>query len=273
MKSVLSIMGEWLADFLAKPHREVQPYSAINAEQMKAMLQPGDILLVEGNTRVSSVIKYLTQSTWSHAALYIGDELGQGNDVESAPVLLEADLQQGVIAVPLAKYTRFNTRICRPINISPMDRQRVVDYAVERLGISYDLKNLLDLGRYLLPLPPIPPFMRRRMLSLGSGDPTRALCSTLIAQAYQSVRFPVLPCVQVLTEEEKKCCGHRLSEILHIRHHSLYTPRDFDLSPYFEVVKPLQVGEFDYRRLVWQDEVPQDIRSTLLDQDAIEQAG
>ena len=39
-------------------------------------LEPGDMLLVEGNTRLSAVIKYLTQSTWSHAALYIGDALG-----------------------------------------------------------------------------------------------------------------------------------------------------------------------------------------------------
>ena len=35
-------------------------------------MEPGDILLVEGNQRVSSAIKYLTQSTWSHAAFYLG---------------------------------------------------------------------------------------------------------------------------------------------------------------------------------------------------------
>ena len=41
------------------------------------------------------------------------------------------------------------------------------------------------------------------------------------------------------------------SEILHIRHHSLYAPRDFDLSPYFHVVKPTLETGFDYRRLRW----------------------
>ena len=35
-------------------------------------LKPGDVLLVEGNNHISGVIKYLTQSTWSHAALYVG---------------------------------------------------------------------------------------------------------------------------------------------------------------------------------------------------------
>ena len=40
-------------------------------------------------------------------------------------------------------------------------------------------------------------------------------------------------------------------EILHIRHHSLYTPRDFDLSPYFRIVKPTLEYGFDYRTLTW----------------------
>jgi hypothetical protein len=38
---------------------------------------------------------------------------------------------------------------------------------------------------------------------------------------------------------------------MHIRHHSLYTPRDFDLSPYFQIVKPTLVYGFDYKSLVW----------------------
>jgi len=40
-------------------------------------------------------------------------------------------------------------------------------------------------------------------------------------------------------------------ELLHIRHHSLYVPRDFDVSPYFQIVKPtLEVG-FDHHQLTW----------------------
>ena len=44
------------------------------------------------------------------------------------------------------------------------------------------------------------------------------------------------------------------SEILHIRHHSLFAPRDFDLSPYFQVVKPTLEAGFDHRRLIWSDQ-------------------
>ena len=49
--------------------------------------------------------------------------------------------------------------------------------------------------------------------------------------------------VQVKVEPADEHETHPVStysrdEILHIRHHSLYTPRDFDLSPFFRVVKP-----------------------------------
>lgn len=38
-----------------------------------------------------------------------------------------------------------------------------------------------------------------------------------------------------------------------IRHHSLFAPRDFDISPYFQIVKPTLEGAFDYRTLPWDD--------------------
>ena len=94
---------------------------------------------------------------------------------------------------------------------------------------------------------------RRRLLSFGSGDPTRAICSSLIAQAFESIRYPILP---VITREFRAdlLARPQRSEILHIRHHSLYAPRDFDLSPYFHVVKPTLEAGFDYHRLRWSDQ-------------------
>jgi hypothetical protein len=125
---------------------------------------------------------------------------------------------------------------------------------ISSMGKAYDLKNIIDLARYLLPQPPVPLRWRRRMLALGSGDPTRAICSTLIAQAFQSVRYPILPLISTVfgvTNQE----GERvLKEILHIRHHSLFTPRDFDISPYFEIIKPTIEKGFDYNKLEWADE-------------------
>lgn len=247
-------LGAWLAAYLGQPLKGYEPYVPAGAQRLLGLLEPADVLLVEGNTRVSTAIKYLTQSTWSHTALYVGDVLGQGLDAATAPTLIEADLEQGVHAVPLATYAHFNTRICRPIGLTEEDRARVVAFAVERLGLAYDLKNLIDLARYLLPTPPVPSFMRRRLLALGSGDPTRALCSTLIAQAFQAVRYPILPRVESLCPEGEEPCGYSVREILHIRHHSLFAPRDFDLSPYFRVIKPIEASRFDYRSLVWDDQ-------------------
>ena len=39
---------------------------------------------------------------------------------------------------------------------------------------------------------------------------------------------------------------------MHIRHHSLFTPRDFDVSPYFNIVKPTIEKRPDYKQFEWQ---------------------
>ncbi len=245
------VIGEWLSRYINKPIKNYQSFSISDPEKLAASLQPCDVLLVEGDLRVSTAIKYLTQSTWSHAAIFVGDSLGQGDDHMSSPLLIEADIRQGVIGVPLSKYAGLNTRICRPVNLAPEDQQLVLEYVSSRMGHTYDLKHIIDLARYLIPTPPVPSFMRRRMLALGSGDPTRAICSSMIAQAFQSVRYPILPRTEELGHRTRARCGYNVSEILHIRHHSLFAPRDFDISPYFQVIKPTVEHHFDYRQLVW----------------------
>lgn len=251
--SILKTVGSWLAGYLNKPIKGYQAYSITDPVKLAAVMRPCDVLLVEGDRRLSTAIKYLTQSTWSHAAIHIGDALSEGDDHEAVPVLVEADIKQGVIAVPLEKYASYNTRICRPISLAAQDQQRIIEYVVSRLGHAYDLKNIIDLARYLLPTPPVPSSMRRRMLALGSGDPTQAICSSLIAQAFQSVRYPILPHIEELDTPTRSRYGHTVREILYIRHHSLFAPRDFDISPYFQVIKPTIEHSFDYKRLVWGD--------------------
>lgn len=107
-----------------------------------------------------------------------------------------------------------------------------------------------DLARYLFPTPPVPAGWRRRMIALGSGDPTKAICSSLIARAFESVRYPVLPEVTRVSASRLDC-PDCTAEILAVRHHSLFVPRDFDVSPYFEVVKPSLTDAFDHRSLTW----------------------
>jgi hypothetical protein len=248
--------GHRLARFLAAPVRQNIQIPLASYEQLVAALQPADVLLVEGNTRLSAPIKYLTQSTWSHAALYIGDALPARESWRMPLVLVEADLEEGVRAVTLAHYAQLHTRICRPVGLSNSDCKKVVEYVIARIGHQYDLKNIFDLARYLFPMPPVPSRYRRRLLGLGSGDPTRAICSTLIAQAFHEVNYPILPEVRRKWSDNARYADC-YAEIYRIRHHSLYTPRDFDISPFFDIVKPTIKGDFDYRSLNW-DHAPLD---------------
>jgi len=247
---VFEFVGRSIAAYLTKPIGRPGG-SSFDARMAAETLAPGDVLLIEGNTRMSSVIKYLTQSTWSHAALYVGQRAELTSVGGEAATLIEADVLEGVRAVPLSCYSGFRMRICRPVNLSEADREHLIRYVVDRLGYQYDLKNVLDLARYLFPLP-IPARLRRRLMAFGSGDPTRAICSTLIAQAFGVVRYPILPVISRKHDGDPDRADH-VRELWRIRHHSLYVPRDFDISPFFEVVKPRLQKTFDYHDAPWSE--------------------
>jgi hypothetical protein len=157
-----------------------------------------------------------------------------------------------VRAVTVREFAGLHVRVCRPVSLRDDDVAAVIRHVVARLGHRYDLKNIVDLVRYLLPTPPVPQRWRRRLLALGSGDPTRAICSTLIAEAFQAVRYPVLPIIERRPGQDPLCPAC-VDEILHVRHHSLFVPRDFDVSPFFEVLKPTLAGGFDHRTVRWHD--------------------
>ncbi|MGE8454545.1 MAG: lipo-like protein [Pseudomonadales bacterium] len=248
MKAPLQVVGQWLARYLTGISRAPYPNPPTDLDLLARSLQPCDVLLVEGNRRISTAIKYLTQSTWSHAALYVGPELGRDRNDEPL-VFIDADAVAGVRGVSMSEFGGLHTRICRPFAIAKADATRVIDYVVTRLG---ELKNVVDLARYLIPAPPVPSHWRRKMLALGSGDPSRAICSTLIAQAFQSVRYPILP---VVTRQmvDNPMCHACVKEIFHVRHHSLFVPRDFDVSPYFQVINPGAPQHLDYKDLAWAD--------------------
>lgn len=243
-------VGRALARYLSESRERGTHIATAPPRLLAATLRKGDVLLVEGNSRISVAIKYLTQSSWSHAALYIGDALGIPETGKEPNVLIEADVNEGIRAIPLSAYDKLHTRICRPVGLSEAEIENVVVHAVMRLGQQYDLKNIIDLARYIVQLPPVPSQWRRRMLALGSGDPTRAICSSMIAEAFHSVRYPILP--QVFVEKQSDAAsGESYREIMHIRHHSLFVPRDFDVSPYFQVIKPSIDRGFDPHTLVW----------------------
>jgi hypothetical protein len=246
MGFVLDTVGKLIAGYLQKEVPGYEPFTPSDPEHLRGIIQEGDVWLIEGNNRVSGIIKYLTQSTWSHAALYVGPIDGASEPDGEPHVLIEANIGEGVTSAPLSKYFPYHTRLCRPVGLSWEDRNTVCRYAINRIGFGYDTKNILDLMRYLIPLP-VPQRWRRRMIAFGSGDPTKIICSALIAQAFDAVRYPILPKITRAGSKRAK------REILHIRDSSLYMPRDFDISPYFEIVKPTIIEGFDYTALHWAD--------------------
>lgn len=262
--TLLDRLGHLLARRLRSESSGYKPYTPSDFRTLCTTLRPADILLVEGNQKISSAIKYLTQSTWSHAAMYIGNRLDEPADGSERPRLIEVNLGEGCIAAPLSKYATFNTRICRAKGLTESESTFLVDFMVERIGLRYDLRNIFDLLRYFFPTPPVPVRWRRRMIAFGSGDPTRAICSSLIAQSFQAIRYPILPDVSEGTPHGDS--GYSRNEILHIRHHSLFTPRDFDLSPYFEIVKPRLTSRFNHRDLMWSTDVRN--ATTVLEKDS-----
>lgn len=255
MGTLTGWLGTQLARHLSAEVHEHGSAPPTRADSLRATLQPGDVLLVEGHSRFSTAIKYLTQSTWSHAALFVGEDALSHTGAPHGHSFVEADVADGVRTVGIGQFEAYHTRICRPVGLRQDEIDQVVAYVVARLGHQYDLRNVWDLARYLLPTPPVPQRFRRRMLSLGSGDPTRAICSTLITQAFQSIQYPILPVVSTSSRNSPDCPAC-VDEILQIRHHSLFAPRDFDVSPYFAVVKPTLAQGFDFHDLRW---IPHDV--------------
>jgi hypothetical protein len=269
-----------LLDYLTEPLPDYQRFVWNDPQALRRHIRKGDVLLIDGDNRVSQIIKYLTQSCWSHAVLYVGDELlrrgGEAADRareafgDDAEELLVEALPHGVVASPLSKYIDYNIRIARPHRLAPDHLKLIVEDALAAIGWRYDLRNVLDLARYLIPVHVVPNVLRRTALHFGSGQPTEVICSSLLGRLFAKVRFPILPQIEYpdafdATDSSRPTLLRRIfgfesdgfTGIFRMRHPTLLTPRDFDLSPYFEIIKFNVVadGRFDYQRIHWAEQV------------------
>ena len=84
-------IGRLIARYPQKPAEGYEPLTPGDLTALRETLRPGDVLLVEGNNHIASVIKYLTQSTWSHSALYVGPTAGAATPEGEPHVLIEAN--------------------------------------------------------------------------------------------------------------------------------------------------------------------------------------
>jgi hypothetical protein len=137
---MFDIVGRLIAR-LQKP-ANCEPYTSNDSTELRDILRPGDVLLVEGKGRIFGSIKYLTQSIWSHSALYVGPVVGAATEGEPH-VLMEANIDEGVVSAPLSKYLHCQTRICRLVGLTEADCEKICRYASERVGLGYDFKNVI----------------------------------------------------------------------------------------------------------------------------------
>ncbi len=243
---------EWLVQERDRPAMPLCDFAHLAVE-----IRPGDVLLVEGRSRVSDIIKTITQTIWTHSALYIGrlqdiDDPGLRTLIEkfyqgdpSEQLLIEALLGEGTLIKPLSKYRGEHLRICRPKSLSQQDARHIIGFAAHHLGTEYDFRQMVDLARFMYPYPIVPRRWRSTLFEYHAGVSTRTVCSSMIAAAFASVNYPVMPLVH--RGEDGKLQ-------LYNRNPRLYTPRDFDDSPYFDIIKYPILGLDDlalYRQLPW----------------------
>lgn len=253
---------KWLNDKVVQwliSEAELTGVPPCDFDRLSYEIRPCDVLLVEGRSRVSDVIKTITQSAWTHSALYIGrlvdiedptlrehiHWLYDGDPTDQ--LIIEPLLGEGTIVSPLKRYAKDHLRICRPQGLSRQDAQKIIRFCSKYLGHPYDVRQLLDLARFLLPYGLVPRRWRSSLFEHHAGESTKTVCSTMIASAFASVHYPILP---VIHKDEQ---GYRLYK----RNARLATPRDFDYSPYFEIIKYPILGLNDlaiYRQLPWDTE-------------------
>jgi hypothetical protein len=73
----------------------------------------------------------------------------------------------------------------------------------------------------------------------------------MIAKAFQSVGYPIIPALLPVSDLDDPQIRDPYGSKLIMRHFSQIVPRDFDLSPNFEIIKYniIGLGQFDYRSI------------------------
>lgn len=251
-----SALVKQLTTWLVK-ERPLSEMPLCDFDRLSYEIRPCDVLLVEGRSRVSNIIKNITQTAWTHAALYIGRlrdiddpalrvlvrKFYDGDDGDQ--LVIEALLGEGTLIRPLEKYRGEHLRICRPRGLSRQDAGRVIEFCAHHLGGGYDIRQLVDLARFMYPYAVVPRRWRSSLFEYNASITTRVVCSSMIAAAFTSVHYPILPVIQ--RDQDGKLQFYK-------RNTRLFTPRDFDYSPYFDIIKYPILGLDDvalYRQLPW----------------------
>jgi len=217
-------LGAFVVRRISKKKELYKLHYPNNLTDIHRLLVPGDVLLVDGDYGISDWIKVFSSHTWSHCALYTGTqpvsssslpEMGSDTNFD----LVEAIIGRGIILSSIKKYEHCNLRICRPKNLNRRQRQRVVHFALSKVGLPYDERNIFRFMGL--------PFNQGAKPTEDISDPESGgyTCSGLIASAFSQVSLEV---IHYYDREARKIVPYHPSQI---------QPKDFDLSPNFEIIK------------------------------------
>jgi uncharacterized protein YycO len=143
------------------------------AGESTGRLTPGDFILAHRHHFLAGLISQAQQrrfhgrdkafAHWSHAAI-----VAPGDTVIEAEIL-------GVVRSPISRYRKDEYQVVRlESQLDPRQRQRVVDYAIGRIGVAFGYLDMLGTSLYLL-----------------TGRPLRLvrknheICSSLVVRALQ----------------------------------------------------------------------------------------
>ncbi|MBZ2187730.1 hypothetical protein K8B33_01345 [Alcanivorax sp. JB21] len=220
-------------------------------DRMRHLLQPCDVLLIDGATRLDARLRRVTDSRWSRAGLYLGrlhdirDPSLRATATEylacepDTQLVLMADPARGLVLMPLAAMAPEHVRICRPRGLGGEDPQAVIRYALSRLGTHRPLSSS-DALALLLPWGLLPRHWRTGLFARLAGRTLRALTGSTVGDAFSFIQFPILPLVKRTESDVSR---------LYRRHPQIFFPADFDHSPYFDIVKYPFVDHNDERKL------------------------
>lgn len=238
-QSLSQRLQTWVTGWLLHEEPRISP-PLQDFHKMCDALQLSDVLLFKGRARISRVISIVTQSRWTHAALYIGRCSDYAEDSETLALIrqyfdgdtdeqlvLESLLGQGTVITPLSMYENDSIRLCRPRGILKKDAEQVMHHATQQVGREYDVRQLFDLARFMFPYAILPRRWKSTLFTYKAGSATKAVCSTVLVESFMDVKFPVIP---VIHERDNQLSVYR-------RNPRLFTPRDFDYSPYFDIIK------------------------------------
>jgi len=203
--------------YLEQPVNTFDTITNSDRRALALVLDRGDVLLSEGNTRVAALVKRVTRSEWSHVSMYVGPL----NDAADPLCIVEADIAGGVRTIPLSQLDARRVCVLRAIELGDAERGRLAESVLRFVGSEYDVRLAWMLGRKLL-------IQRWRArfgtlpTTMGRGA-TRFICSTLIAQGFALIGYSILP-----TQSDDR----RMDAAQHV----VLIPADFEHAAALEVV-------------------------------------